>query len=87
MDGGRTRSARPARTPTWWCPVAGGVLAVDLGTDAVYRHPVGRATGELIAGEPVSASPPGTGPRHLLLDPAGRLHVVGELSATVVARS
>jgi 6-phosphogluconolactonase (cycloisomerase 2 family) len=64
-------------------PVDGGVLAVDLGTDAVYRHRFEPSTGDLVAGEPLIRLPAGTGPRHLVVDPVGRVHVVGELSATV----
>src|SRR5690606_33227583 len=49
-------------------PVDGGVLAVDLGTDALYRHPVDQVTGDLLDGEVVARFQPGTGPRHLARD-------------------
>lgn len=64
-------------------PDEGGVLAVDLGTDTLYRHPVDEATGRLLDGEVLVQFQPGTGPRHLARDHTGRLHVSGELSATV----
>ncbi|HLT11766.1 MAG TPA: lactonase family protein [Micromonosporaceae bacterium] len=61
----------------------GAVLAVDLGTDTLYRHPFDEATGRLLDGEVLVQFPPGTGPRHLARDRMGRLHVCGELSASV----
>jgi 6-phosphogluconolactonase (cycloisomerase 2 family) len=64
-------------------PVEGGVLAVDLGIDTVFFYPLDPNTGLLGTGEVAFQSRPGTGPRHLARDPAGRLHLVGELDATV----
>lgn len=65
-------------------PHEGGVLAVDLGADVVYHHRVDPVTGAFVAGEPAIRLEPGTGPRHLTVDPAGRLHVAGELSSTLL---
>jgi len=67
-------------------PGPGGqpILAVDLGTDSIYRYDVEDATGRLVPrGERVAARP-GSGPRHLARHPDGRrCYVVGELDATV----
>jgi 6-phosphogluconolactonase (cycloisomerase 2 family) len=65
-------------------PHDGGVLAVDLGADVVYHHRADPSTGGLAPGQPVIRFDPGTGPRHLTVDPAGRLHAVGELSGTLL---
>jgi 6-phosphogluconolactonase len=59
------------------------VLAVDLGTDAVYTYRLAEAAGTL---EAVSraAVPPGTGPRHLAFHPSGRYaYLVAELGDSV----
>ena len=61
----------------------GGVLAVDLGADTVFFHPLDPATGSLGEGEVALRTPPGTGPRHLARDGSGRLHLVGELDASL----
>jgi 6-phosphogluconolactonase len=63
-------------------PTSDGVLAVDLGVDTVFRYRVEPATGALSDGTPVLRLPAGTGPRHLV-HTGQRLHVVGELSATL----
>lgn len=62
----------------------GVVWAVDLGTDTIVRHDLDPSTGELAAGAPEVRLPAGTGPRHVALDPAGRLHVVGELVGSLI---
>lgn len=65
-------------------PRGTGLLAVDLGTDSIYRYhrePTGRLrpTGRV-------ATRPGTGPRHLVRHPDGRrCFVAGELDASVTA--
>lgn len=66
-------------------PSDGTVLAVDLGTDTVYRYAVTPPGRLLPSGSPVSV-PPGTGPRHLTRHPdRRRWFVAGELDATVRA--
>lgn len=60
-----------------------GVLAVDLGVDTVFFYRLDPDTGELGKGEVAFHTRAGTGPRHLVLDHSGRLHLVGELDATV----
>ncbi|MDG4828881.1 lactonase family protein [Solwaraspora sp. WMMD1047] len=66
-------------------PAQGPVLAVDLGTDRVYRYDLDPVAGRLRpSGQPVR-TPAGTGPRHLARHPDGqRWYLVGELSATVL---
>ncbi|MEN3612767.1 lactonase family protein [Plantactinospora sp. ZYX-F-223] len=65
-------------------PAGTGLLAVDLGTDSLYRYdrdPQGRlhATGRI-------PTRPGTGPRHLARHPDGRrCFLAGELDASVTA--
>jgi 6-phosphogluconolactonase (cycloisomerase 2 family) len=60
----------------------GHVLVVDLGTDEVRRYahtPAGLAPDGVAA-----VLPPGTGPRHLVFSPDGRLaYLTGELDSTV----
>lgn len=65
-------------------PVDGGVLVIDLGIDAVLSYRLDPATGTLGAATAVATLPGGAGPRHLVRDLAGRVHVIGELDATVV---
>ena len=67
-------------------PGAGPLLAVDLGTDSVYRYDLDAASGRLVPRAPRLRTPPGTGPRHLARHPDGRrCWLVGELDATVTA--
>ncbi|MEV4760662.1 lactonase family protein [Micromonospora sp. NPDC049559] len=62
------------------------LLAVDLGTDSIYRYPLDGPSGRPRGAAGRTAVPPGTGPRHLARHPDGRrYYVVGELSATVLA--
>ena len=59
------------------------VLAVDLGTDTVYRYRLDAETGRLIAHGEMTL-PAGTGPRHLTFHPDGRrAYLAGELDSTV----
>ena len=65
-------------------PQGGGLLAVDLGTDSIYRYDVDPAAGRLLPRQPPVRVDAGTGPRHLARHPDGlHCHVVGELDATV----
>ncbi|MDZ5446017.1 lactonase family protein [Micromonospora sp. 4G57] len=65
-------------------PGAGPLLAVDLGTDSVYRYDLDVASGRLVPRAPRLRTPAGTGPRHLARHPDGRrCWLVGELAATV----
>ncbi|KKK05494.1 lactonase family protein [Micromonospora sp. HK10] len=65
-------------------PAGGPLLAVDLGTDSVYRYDLDAATGRLVPRAPRLRTPAGTGPRHLARHPDGRrCWLVGELDATV----
>lgn len=67
-------------------PDAGPLLAVDLGTDSVYRYDLDAATGRLVPRAPRVRTPAGTGPRHLARHPDGRrCWVAGELDGTVLA--
>jgi 6-phosphogluconolactonase (cycloisomerase 2 family) len=60
------------------------VLAVDLGTDAVYRYDLDAASGRLLPQLPPVRTGPGTGPRHLARHPDGlHCYVAGELDGTV----
>jgi len=65
-------------------PTEDGILAVDLGVDTVFRY---RLDGAGALGDPDVAVRlrPGTGPRGLVRDGFGVLHVVGELDATVTS--
>ncbi|MEV1331954.1 lactonase family protein [Micromonospora costi] len=65
-------------------PARGPLLAVDLGTDSVYRYDLDTATGRLVPRAPRVRTAAGTGPRHLARHPDGRrCYLVGELDATV----
>ncbi|MET8364645.1 lactonase family protein [Micromonospora sp. NPDC005194] len=64
----------------------GPLLAVDLGTDSVYRYDLDGASGRLVPRGPRMRTVPGTGPRHLARHPDGRrCYLVGELDASVTA--
>ena len=64
-------------------PDGDGVLAVDLGADAVLRHPLDPATGGFGPPTVLARTPPGFGPRQLVRGP-GLVHLVGELDPGVV---
>lgn len=65
-------------------PAGGPLLAVDLGTDSVYRYDLDAASGRLVPRAPRLRTPAGSGPRHLARHPDGRrCWLVGELDATV----
>ncbi|MEV4821001.1 lactonase family protein [Micromonospora sp. NPDC049274] len=64
----------------------GPLLAVDLGTDSVYRYDLDGASGRLVPRGPRMRTTPGAGPRHLARHPDGRrCYLVGELDGTVTA--
>lgn len=66
-------------------PSDGTLLAVDLGTDAVFRYAV-TGPGRLVPAGPPVRTRPGAGPRHLARHPDGRRwFLAGELDATVTA--
>ncbi|MEU4676937.1 lactonase family protein [Micromonospora sp. NPDC023737] len=67
-------------------PANGPLLAVDLGTDSVYRYDLDGATGRLVPRAPRVHAVAGSGPRHLARHPDGRrCYLVGELDGTVTA--
>lgn len=67
-------------------PDRGPLLAVDLGTDSVYRYDLDAPSGRLVPRAPRVRTPAGTGPRHLARHPDGRrCWVAGELDGTVTA--
>lgn len=67
-------------------PAGGSLLAVDLGTDSVYRYRLDAAAGRLVPDGSRAWHRSGAGPRHLARHPDGkRCYVVGELDATVTA--
>ncbi|WFE31810.1 lactonase family protein [Micromonospora sp. WMMD975] len=67
-------------------PDGGPLLAVDLGTDSVYRYDLDADSGRLVPRRPRLRTPAGTGPRHLARHPDGRrCWLVGELDGTVTA--
>ncbi|GAA1907364.1 lactonase family protein [Streptomyces sodiiphilus] len=64
-------------------PARDRLLAVDLGTDSVWIHPVDPGPGDP-PGREVRLRP-GSGPRHLAFHPEGRMaYVVNELNSTLV---
>jgi 6-phosphogluconolactonase len=66
-------------------PVGGTLLAVDLGTDSVYRYDLDAGAGRLVPRSPLLRTPAGSGPRHLARHPDGRrCWLVGELDGTVI---
>ncbi|NED97886.1 lactonase family protein [Phytoactinopolyspora alkaliphila] len=62
-------------------PGRGHFLAVDLGTDTIYRYRLDTSTGHLDEADLVTL-PLGTGPRHLAVH-GDYAYVVGELGSTV----
>lgn len=67
-------------------PQGGPLLAVDLGTDSVYRYDLDADAGRLLPRAPRIRTGDGTGPRHLARHPDGRrCWLAGELDATVTA--
>lgn len=65
-------------------PDGGPLLAVDLGTDSIYRYGLDATSGRLVPRAPRVRTPAGTGPRHLARHPDGRrCWLVGELDGTV----
>lgn len=62
-------------------PDRGHVLAVDLGTDMIYRYHLDQVTGRLGEVDRVQL-PPGTGPRHLAVH-GDHAYVAGELASTL----
>jgi 6-phosphogluconolactonase (cycloisomerase 2 family) len=67
-------------------PDGDSLLAVDLGTDTVYRYDLEVLGGRLLPREPLGRTRPGTGPRHLARHPdRRRCYLVGELDASVIA--
>ncbi|SCF40636.1 6-phosphogluconolactonase, cycloisomerase 2 family [Micromonospora matsumotoense] len=67
-------------------PGTGPLLAIDLGTDSIYRYDLDAASGRLTPRAPRVRTVPGTGPRHLARHPDGRrCWLAGELDATVTA--
>lgn len=67
-------------------PAGVSLLAVDLGTDGVYRYDLDAGTGRLMPYGSRMWHRPGAGPRHLARHPDGRrCFVVGELDGTVTA--
>jgi 6-phosphogluconolactonase len=69
-------------------PGTGGqpLLAVDLGTDSIYRYDLDAATGRLVPRAPRVRTAAGVGPRHVARHPDGRrCYVSGELDGSVLA--
>ncbi|MGC5030408.1 lactonase family protein [Micromonospora sp. DT229] len=61
------------------------ILAVDLGTDSIYRYDLDPASGRLVPRAPRVRTPAGAGPRHLARHPDGRrCYVCGELDGSVL---
>lgn len=59
-----------------------GLYHVDLGLDRVFRHTL--RDGAIVRSDVALATPPGSGPRHLLLHPQGLALLVCELSAQLM---
>ncbi|MEH0971003.1 lactonase family protein [Micromonospora sp. CPCC 205546] len=67
-------------------PGRGPLLAVDLGTDSIYRYDLDAASGRLVPRAPRVRTAAGVGPRHLARHPDGRrCWVTGELDGSVTA--
>lgn len=62
-------------------PGRGHVLVTDLGTDTVHRYALDQASGQLDEADRITL-PPGSGPRHLVIN-GDLAYVVGELDSTV----
>ncbi|PSK90987.1 6-phosphogluconolactonase (cycloisomerase 2 family) [Haloactinopolyspora alba] len=62
-------------------PGRGHVLVTDLGTDTLHRYDLDESTGRLTDADRI-AMPPGSGPRHLVVQDRFA-YVVGELDSTV----
>ena len=62
-------------------------LACDLGLDKVLVYRLDPAKGSLVTNDPPFVSlKPGSGPRHLAFDPAGRfVYVINEIASTITA--
>ncbi|WP_327029410.1 lactonase family protein [Micromonospora sp. NBC_01740] len=67
-------------------PGQGPLLAVDLGTDSIYRYDLDAVSGRLVPRAPRVRTAAGVGPRHLARHPDGRrCWVAGELDGSVTA--
>lgn len=68
-------------------PAGDHAFVPDLGLDKVFQYNVDRATGRLTANrQPWVALEPGSGPRHMVFHPNGRVaYVINELSSTIAA--
>lgn len=67
-------------------PDRGPLLAVDLGTDSIYRYDLDASSGRLVPRAPRVRTAAGVGPRHLARHPDGRrCWVAGELDGSVTA--
>jgi len=79
------RQERPHAHSIYVSPDDAFVYACDLGTDHVWIFKFDAAAGTLVANVPPSASvPPGSGPRHLVFSPDGKLvYVANELGHSV----
>lgn len=76
------RQAGPHPHQVLFDPVAGELLVADLGADAVIRYVLG-ADGTLTEVARVGL-PPGSGPRHAVIQPDGEhLFVLNELASTI----
>jgi 6-phosphogluconolactonase len=77
------RQQGPHAHATTFTPDGRYAIVADLGIDALVVYRFEAETGRLI--DPVVVStPPGAGPRHMVLDPAGRiLYAAMELDATI----
>jgi 6-phosphogluconolactonase len=64
-------------------PTGAFVLAADIGQDAIHSYALDLDNGQLTAVSRAT-TPVGTGPRHVLFDRAGSVHVTGQSNATVV---
>jgi 6-phosphogluconolactonase len=63
------------------------VLVADLGMDAILTYGFDAEQGKLdVAGRRATNTPPGAGPRHIVMRPDGRfVYVVNELDATIMS--
>jgi len=84
-QGTTDRQAAPHAHSTWFNPMDGGIISIDLGTNELWFSTIDSVSQKLVPSTPEKlALNPGDGPRHLTFHPNGKwIYVANELSSSV----